>query len=60
MTAKSCGFNRSMQHLISKQCREEDVENEVSTEDLLHRSTKVLDVGSLAERRFPRVNRPAY
>ena len=49
---KLCGFNRSMQHLISKY-REEDVEHEVSTKNLLHRRTKVLDVGSLAERRLP-------
>jgi len=30
-----CDFNRSMQHLDSHY-REEDVENEVSDEDLLH------------------------
>jgi hypothetical protein len=49
MTASSCGFNWSMQHLISKY-REEDVENEVSTKNLLHRRTEGIDVGSLAER----------
>ena len=32
-----CGFNRSMQHLISKY-REEDVVYEAATEDLLHRN----------------------
>ena len=42
---KLCGFNRSMQHLISKY-REEDVEHEVSTKNLLHRRTKDLDLGS--------------
>jgi len=35
-SAFGCGFNWSMQHLISNY-REEDVENEVSDEDLLHR-----------------------
>jgi len=40
-----------MQHLNSKDT-EEDVENEVQTEDLLHRSTESTDVGSLAERGF--------
>ena len=30
-----CGFNRSMQHLISNY-REGDVENEAASEDLLH------------------------
>ena len=33
--ANDCDFNRSMQHLISTY-REEDVENETETEDLLH------------------------
>ena len=32
-----CDFNRSTQHLISNY-REDDVENEATTEDLLHRS----------------------
>ena len=50
-----CGFNRSMQHLISK--TEGDVENEVQTEDLLHRNSKGLDVGSLAEGRFTACHR---
>jgi hypothetical protein len=36
MAALGCGFNRSMQHLISNY-REEDVVNEVSDEDLFHR-----------------------
>ena len=52
MSAIGCDFNRSMQHLNSKYT-EEDVEDEVTTEDLLHRRTKGLDVGSLAERRVP-------
>jgi hypothetical protein len=38
-----------MQHLISHD-REEDVENEAATEDLLFRISKVIDVGSLAAR----------
>ncbi len=37
MAALGCDFNRSMQHLISNY-REEDVENEATTEDLLHRN----------------------
>ncbi len=49
MSANGCGFNRSMQHLISND-REEDVENEAATKDLLHRRTKGVDVGSLEER----------
>ena len=48
MSAVGCDLNRSMQHLNSKDT-EEDVENEVQTEDLLHRSTESTDVGSLAE-----------
>jgi hypothetical protein len=44
-----CGFNRSMQHLISY-IREEDVEDEATTEDLLHRGTESPNVGSLAAR----------
>jgi beta-aspartyl-peptidase (threonine type) len=49
MSASDCGFNRSMQHLISK-CREEDVaDEEVSTKDLLQRSRQGADVGALAE-----------
>ena len=43
------GLNRSMQHLHSS-TREGDVENEATTEDLLQRRTKKLDVGLLAER----------
>ncbi|MCU7929780.1 MAG: hypothetical protein KZQ90_03190 [Candidatus Thiodiazotropha sp. (ex Codakia rugifera)] len=38
-----------MQHPISKD-REEDVDNEATTKDLLHRRTKGVDVGSMAER----------
>ena len=34
MTGFDCGLNWSMQHLISNY-REEDVENEAATEDLL-------------------------
>jgi hypothetical protein len=37
VTAFGCDLNRSMQHLNSNY-REEDVANEVSNEDLLHRS----------------------
>ena len=37
MTVLGCDFNRSMQHLNSNY-REEDVENENATEDLLHRN----------------------
>ena len=47
--AFGCGFNWSMQHLNSSY-RYEDVENEVSTEDLLLRCTEGIDVGSEAER----------
>jgi hypothetical protein len=36
-----------MQHLSSN-CRAEDVVNEAATEDLLHRSAKIIDVGALA------------
>mgnify|MGYP001550101113 len=39
-----------MQHLISSYLIEEDVENETTTENLLHRRTKGRDVGSLAEK----------
>jgi len=42
-------LNRSMQHLHSSP-RDGDVENEATTEDLLQRRAKKLDVGSLAER----------
>ena len=55
--ANDCGFNRSMQHLISKY-REEDVDHEVSTKNLLHRRTEVVDVGSLAKRRLSAPDRP--
>ncbi len=34
-----CGFNRSMQHLISKY-REEDVADEAETEDLLFKHSE--------------------
>ena len=44
MSPVGCGFNRSTQHLISKY-REEDVEYEVQTEDLLLRCTEGIDVG---------------
>ena len=37
MPAWGCDLNRSMQHLISNY-REEDVEDEVSDENLLHRN----------------------
>jgi len=40
MSTIGCGFNRSMQHLISSYPREEDVEDETTTENLLHRRTK--------------------
>jgi hypothetical protein len=36
LAGNDCDINRSMQHLDSHY-REEDVENEVSDEDLLHR-----------------------
>ena len=36
-SALGCGFNPSTQHLISSY-GEEDVENEATTEDLLHRN----------------------
>jgi len=39
-----------MQHLVSSY-REEDVEDEAESEDLLQRRTEGIDVGSLAERR---------
>ena len=52
MSTLWCGLNRSMQHLTSNM-REEDVAyEEVSTEDLLHRSRQSLDVGPLAKRRI--------
>src|ERR1017187_7793483 len=46
-----CGFNWSMQHLISN-FREEDVENATATEDLLQRRSEGDDVGSVATRRI--------
>ena len=55
----SCHLNRSTQHLISNY-REGDVENEVQTENLLHRNPQGIDVGSLAERRFSGVDRPTF
>ena len=39
--------------------REEDVANEISDEDLLHGSTEDLDVGPLAKRRVPELDRAA-
>ena len=42
-----CDFNLSTQHLFSE-CKEEDVEDEASKADQLHRSTESLDVGLLA------------
>jgi hypothetical protein len=50
MSAIGCGFNRSMQHLISILHIEEDVDYETTTENLLQRRTKGIDVGSLAKR----------
>jgi tRNA A-37 threonylcarbamoyl transferase component Bud32 len=44
MTAVECGFNRSIQHLLSKLHIEEDVDYETTTENLLHRRTKGIDV----------------
>ena len=55
MSAYACGFNWSMQHLISND-REGDVENEATTKDLLHRRAKGVDVGSLAEGLIPRLD----
>ena len=49
MLALSCGFYRSLQHLISNYL-EEDVKNDIQTEDLLHRRTEGTDVGWLAKR----------
>jgi len=50
ISAFDCGFNRSMQHLVSIR-REEDVaDEEVPTKDSLHRNRQSADVGSLAER----------
>ena len=46
MTDQRCDFNRSTQHLDSHY-REEDVENEVSDEDLLHRDWQGDDGGLL-------------
>ena len=48
-----------MQHLNSHY-REGDVENEVQTEDLLLRRTENIDVGSLAERRVPELDRSHF
>ena len=49
MAALGCDFNWSMQHLTPNM-REEDVAyEEVSTEDLLHRSGQDIDVGALAD-----------
>jgi hypothetical protein len=50
LTAFGCGLNWSVQHLISNY-REEDVENEAATEDLLQRGSEGDDVGSMAARR---------
>ena len=51
MTGSSCDFNWSLQHLVSNYV-EEDVEDEVSIEDLLHGRTEGDDVGSLGEGRI--------
>ncbi len=59
MAGDDCHLNRSTQHLISNY-REGDVENEVQTENLLHRNPQGIDVGSLAERRFSGVNRSTF
>ena len=49
IAANGCDFNWSMQHLTPNM-REEDVAyEEVSTEDLLHRSGQDIDVGALAD-----------
>jgi hypothetical protein len=59
LKVQRCGFNRSMQHLVSKR-REEDVaDEEVPKEDSLHRNRQSTDVGSLAERRFSGKDRTA-
>jgi hypothetical protein len=47
MSVFVCGFNRSMQYLISDY-RVEDAAGEVSNEDLLHGSRQGADVGALA------------
>ena len=37
-------------NILFSNYREGDVENEAKTEDLLHQSAKIIDVGPLAER----------
>ena len=46
----------SMQHLIPKRYREEDVDYETTAENLLHRRTNGIDVRPLAERCVPEYN----
>jgi len=38
MTVLLCGFKRSMQHLTSEKRKKDVADEEVSTQDLLHRS----------------------
>jgi len=51
----NCGFNRSLQHPNSNY-REEHVENETATEDLVHRRAESPDLGSLASENRHRQN----
>ena len=52
MSALLRGCTWSMQHLISH-CSEEDVENDTSIEDLLHRNQQGIDARSPAfDRRY--------
>ena len=46
--AFACDFSRSMQHLDSSY-REEDVADEAKIENILYRTTKSADVGSLQQ-----------
>lgn len=50
MSPIGCDFNRSMQHL-SFNYKAEDVVNEATTENLLHRDRQSIDVGPLAIRK---------
>jgi len=45
-----CGFNWSMQHLISND-REEDIENEAAIKDLLYRGVKGVKEASPSARK---------
>jgi transposase len=47
ISAFGCGFNRSLQHLVSIRREEEVAVEEIPTEDSLHRNRQSADVGSL-------------